>query len=190
MRGARLLALLMLPSCRGVRRLHADRYRSAQPLAAPPAAEISARGSQEPDLDLRRRLDAGSADRHARQREGQRLHRERAASGSASGRPGTRAAILQRVPLTSYAADSARATLRVGSGDAGAVDGLLPVSGAVRDPGAADQRLAAGVHRRPRGQRRHPVARGTAGQGRGLQQRVERQHARRAGPDTRTGGWD
>ena len=82
MRGVSVVALpiLALAACGGST---STTTTEAPAPRGPTAAAIIAGGSPDPDLDLRRRLHAGTPDRDSREREGQRLYRERAAAAGA-----------------------------------------------------------------------------------------------------------
>ena len=188
MRGSRLLALLALPSRRRVRRLH-DRTLHGIP--------STSRLHRHRDLvpDLRNRIAVFAHDSMQGRRTG--------TPGNAKGnayivselqriglRPaGDAGGFLQRVPLPATRptrprppCGRARASWRCG-----------PTTTRTRRSSSsrpADQRLVAGVHRRPVGCGRDTLARGAAGEGGGLQQRVQRQQPRRAGPESDRAGWD
>ena len=105
--------------------------------------------SEAPQRHLRRRLDARPPRRHGGQRARQRLYRGRARPARPQARR-RHGGYLQRVPLTSYALDTARTALRAGR-HAGRLLGLLPLPADVRGAGPADQRRPARLRGRAGG---------------------------------------
>ena len=147
-------------SCR-LRRLDPQR-RSAGPNRRHDDGDYTA-GPPHPDLDLRRRLDAGSPDRHARQHQGQRLHR--CGAGPPRTHPCRR---LGELPAAG-SADALSGGLREcdapgGKQHAGAV-GVLPVPAQFPHSGASGVWCTGGVHRWAVGHDRAPSTRQPQGQG-------------------------
>ena len=87
---------------------------------------------------------------------------------------------LQRVPVMSYAVDTAKSTLKAGSASLDGVSRVLPVPGFVRCAAAAARRRPGGVHRHRGGLDRDAGARGTQRQSRGIPESSAGHVARRA----------
>ena len=181
MRGTRLLATLILPlaaACGG----------STTTVTEAPAPRGATTAEISP-ADLRNRISIFADDSMQGRRTG--------TPGNAKGNAyivsevrrlglkpaGDTGGYLQKVPLSSYAADSARATLRVGSSELALWKDYHPYQAQFEVPARPINGSSLVYIGGPGGFGLAATARGAAGEVGGLQQRVARQQSRRAGPE-------